>query len=158
MSIVGKTYSIGIGNSGEYFVAAELERRGFTAAVPMSNTKDFDILAINRETNRQVVLQVKTSRGKTKSWILGKKNETLEDDNIYYVLIALNELDTPDYYIIESKYIAESLSKGYQMWLNEEGKNRKDTSMRKFTFDVQGVENISGLKAEDFKSKWDKLK
>lgn len=155
---MGKTYSIGIGNSGEYFVAAELERRGFTAAVPMSNTKDFDILAINRETNRQVVLQVKTSRGKTKSWILGKKNETLEDDNIYYVLIALNELDTPDYYIIESKYIAESLSKGYQMWLNEEGKNRKDTSMRKFTFDVQGVENISGLKAEDFKSKWDKLK
>ena len=155
---MGKTYSIGIGNSGEYFVAAELERRGFTAAVPMSNTKDFDILAINRETNRQVVLQVKTSRGKTKSWILGKKNETLEDDNIYYVLIALNELDAPDYYIIESKYIAESLSKGYQMWLNEEGKNRKDTSMRKFTFDIQGVDNIRGLKSEDFKSKWDKLK
>ena len=153
-----KTYSIGIGNSGEYFVAAELERRGFTAAVPMSNTKDFDILAINRETNRQVALQVKTSRGKTKSWILGKKNETLEDSNIYYVLIALNELDTPDYYIIESKYIAESLSKGYQMWLNEEGKNHKDTSMRKSAFDVQGVDNIRGLKSKDFKSRWDKLK
>ena len=37
-------YTTSIGNSGEYFVAAELERRGFTAAVPMSNTKDFDIL------------------------------------------------------------------------------------------------------------------
>lgn len=105
-----------------------------------------------------MALQVKTSRGKSKSWILGKKNETLVDDNIYYVLIALNELDTPDYYIIESKYIAESLSKGYQMWLNKEGKNHKDTTMRKFAFDVQGVDNIRGLKSVDFKSKWDKLK
>ena len=34
--------TISIGNAGEYFVAGELERRGFTCAVPMSNTKDFD--------------------------------------------------------------------------------------------------------------------
>lgn len=34
---------INIGNCGEYFVAAELERRGFTVAVPMSNTPSFDI-------------------------------------------------------------------------------------------------------------------
>ena len=39
-----KENTVSIGNSGEYFVAAELERRGFTAAVPVSNTKDFDIL------------------------------------------------------------------------------------------------------------------
>ena len=44
------------------------------------------------------------------------------------------------------------------MWLNEEGKNHKDTSMRKFTFDVLGVDNVRGLKSEDFKSRWDKLK
>ncbi len=36
--------NVNIGNAGE------LERRGYTVAVPMSNTKDFDILAINRET------------------------------------------------------------------------------------------------------------
>ncbi len=48
--------NISTGNCGEYFVAAELERRGFTAAVPMSNTKDFDILAINRETNKQIAI------------------------------------------------------------------------------------------------------
>ena len=51
-----KENTVSIGNSGEYFVAAELERRGFTAAVPMSNTKDFDILAINRETQRQIAI------------------------------------------------------------------------------------------------------
>ena len=50
--------------AGEYFVAGELARRGFTAAVPMSNTKDFDILAINRESYKQFAIQVKTTRYK----------------------------------------------------------------------------------------------
>ena len=34
--------NVNIGNAGEYFVAGELERRGFTVALPMSNVKDFD--------------------------------------------------------------------------------------------------------------------
>ena len=51
--------TVSIGNCGEYFVAAELERNGFTAAVPMSNTKNFDVLAINQNNNnQQVALQV----------------------------------------------------------------------------------------------------
>lgn len=48
--------NVNTGNSGEYFVAGELERRGFTVAVPMSNVKDFDILAINRETHEQFAI------------------------------------------------------------------------------------------------------
>ena len=49
--------NVNIGNAGEYFVAGELERRGFTVAVPMSNVKDFDILAIDRETHKQIAIQ-----------------------------------------------------------------------------------------------------
>ena len=37
---------ISIGNSVTYFVAAELERRGFTSVVLMSNAKDFNVLSI----------------------------------------------------------------------------------------------------------------
>ena len=153
-------YTTSIGNSGEYFVAAELERRGFTVAVPMSNTKDFDILAINRETNRQVALQVKTNRGKGKYWLLNKKSEELKSDNIYYVLLCLNELEQPEYYIVESELIADSMQKGYQQWLQEEGKKEKrhETTMRKFAFDVLGVNNVLGLKSYDYKDKWEKLK
>ena len=61
-------YNISTGNAGEYFVAGELERRGFTVAVPMSNTKDFDVLAINRETLNQYAIQVKTTSYKKKEW------------------------------------------------------------------------------------------
>lgn len=42
--------NVNIGNAGE------LERRGFTVAVPMSNVKDFDILAINRTTYIEICL------------------------------------------------------------------------------------------------------
>ena len=81
--------NVNIGNSGEYFVAGELERRGFTVAVPMSNVKDFDILAINRETYEQFAIQVKTTGYKQKKWTLSKKNENLEGDNIFYVFVSL---------------------------------------------------------------------
>lgn len=99
-------YNISTGNCGEYFVAAELERRGFTAAVPMSNTKDFDILAINRETNKQIAIQVKTTRFKKKSWTLSKKNEEIVDDNVFYFFVALNELENPEYHIVPSYIVA----------------------------------------------------
>ncbi|MFU2433125.1 MAG: hypothetical protein ACM678_04615, partial [Clostridiales bacterium] len=36
------------GSAGEYFVAAELSRRGVVAALTMSGTDAFDILAVNK--------------------------------------------------------------------------------------------------------------
>ena len=103
---MANTYNVNIGNSGQYFVAGELERRGFTVAVPMSNVKDFDILAINRETYQQVAIQVKTTGYKQKKWTLAKKNEDLVGDNIFHVLLlsflqqpCLELYDTLEYLI-----------------------------------------------------------
>ena len=53
--------NINTGNSGEYFVAGELARRGFIVAVPMSNVENFDILAIHRTPHKQIAVQVKTT-------------------------------------------------------------------------------------------------
>lgn len=128
--------NVNIGNSGEYFVAGELERRGYTVAVPMSNVKDFDILAIDRETHEQFVIQVKTTGYKQKKWTLSKKNETLIGDNIFYVFVSLNELDTPEYHIVPSRTVAETIKESHQNWLDTPGKNgqmHNDTNIRVFT-------------------------
>ncbi len=101
--------NVSIGNAGECFVAGELERRGFTVGVPMSNTRDFDILAIDRKTNKQFVIQVKTTGYKQKKWTLSQKNEELRGDNIFYVFVALNELDNPEYHIVPSNIVATTL-------------------------------------------------
>ena len=130
--------NVNIGNSGEYFVAGELERRGYTVAVPMSNVKDFDILAIYRETHEQFAIQVKTTGYKQKKWTLAKKNENLIGDNIFYVFVSLNELDTPEYHIVPSIIVAETIKTSHQKWLETPGKKgqkHNDTNIRVFMDD-----------------------
>ena len=56
----------------------------------MSNTKDFDILAINRATYKQIAIQVKTTQYKQKKWVLNKKSENLFAPHIKYILVTLN--------------------------------------------------------------------
>jgi len=92
--------------------------------------------------------------------LLNKKSEELQGDNIYYVLISLNELECPEYYIIESNLVAKSVTEGYKLWIQHDGKNGKpkETPMRKFTFNSSKYDNILCLKAEDFKDNWKKLK
>ena len=75
--------SISVGNAGEYFVAGELERHGFSVAVPMSNTELFDILAFNRNTMKQFAIQVKSTHSCKKEWVLSVKNETINKENIF---------------------------------------------------------------------------
>lgn len=127
--------NVNIGNAGEYFVAGELERRGFTVAVPMSNVKDVDILAINRETYEQFAIQVKTTGYKQKKWTLAAKNENLHGDNIVYVFVSLNELDAPEYHIVPSKTVADTIKEYHANWLKtprKDGKPHNDTNIRIF--------------------------
>lgn len=128
--------NVSTGNSGEYFVAGELERRGFTCAVPMSNTKDFDILIISRANNNQYAIQVKTTMYKRKQWTLHKKNEDLIGENIFYVFVSLNEMDTPEYHIVPSLIVATEIKERHLNWLNTPnrlGGKHNDNPIRNFT-------------------------
>jgi len=124
-----------IGNAGEYFVAGELERHGLTAAVPMSHTKDFDILAIDRNTYKQFAIQVKTTSYKQKKWTLTQKNENIEAENIIYFFVALNGLGQPEYHIVPSRDVAKKLKEDYEKWLKTpgvKGQKHNDTQLRNF--------------------------
>lgn len=127
--------NISTGNSGEYFVAGELERHGYTVAVPMSNVKDFDILAIDRETYKQFAIQVKTRCSKDKIWALNIKNEKIVGDNIIYFFVSLNDLGIPEYHIVPSKIVAKAITEEHQKWLSTPGKKgqkHNDNPLRKF--------------------------
>lgn len=127
--------NVSTGNAGEYFVAGELERHGFTVAVPMSNVKDFDILAIDRETYKQFAIQVKTTGYKQKVWTLNQKNENIIGDNIIYFFVSLNEMEVPEYHIVPSKIVADYVKSSHQEWLETPGRNgqkHNDNPMRKF--------------------------
>ena len=123
---------INIGNAGEYFVAAEFERRGFTVGVPMSNVKDYDILCANKN-GKQFALQVKTTLKGRNKWMLGRKNEKIIADNVFYVFVHLHPLDNPTYFIVPSKHVAETIFCGHRTWLNTPKKDvnaHKDNNIR----------------------------
>ena len=133
--------NVSTGNAGEYFVAGELERHGFTVAVPMSNVKDFDILAIDRSTFKQFAIQVKTTGYRQKKWTLSKKNEDLQGNNIIYFFVSLNEMDVPEYHIVPSKIVAETIKRSHQEWLSTPGKHgqpHNDNTIRNFS-DINDV-------------------
>ena len=124
------------GVSGEYFVAAELSRRGIVASLTQRNTMGIDILATNECGSESVNLQVKTSQGKGKRWMLNKKAEIASQKNLVYIFVSLQSTgDAPEYHIVPSRIVAEYITRTHQEWLNsprKDGTSHADTSIRTF--------------------------
>lgn len=131
-----ETSSLLAGVAGEYFVAAELSRRGYIASITLRNTKGIDIVCSNQEATKTVSIQVKTTRESTRTWILDKKAENYRAKNLFYVFVTLNNgKRPPDYFVVPSEIVAKFTSTGHKRWLDapsKSGKKHKDTSMRKF--------------------------
>jgi len=124
------------GVSGEYFVAAELSRRGYIASITLRNTRGVDVLCSNEDVSKQVSIQVKTTKESNQVWILDKKAEDYHSPSHFYVFVKLNKQDVkPDFFIVPSKTVAKIVKESHQKWLHGKSKTvkkRKDSSMRKF--------------------------
>jgi hypothetical protein len=125
------------GVAGEYFVAAELSRRGYIASITLRNSKGLDILCSNENATRSVGIQVKTNRGSNRSWLMNEKSENYHAENLFYVFVNLNDnIKPPDYFIVPSKVTADHAKETHATWLKTPGKNGQahiDTKMRKFS-------------------------
>ncbi len=124
------------GVAGEYFVAAELSRRGFVASITMRNSPGIDILATDIKAKETVTIQCKPSTSSTKGWILSEKAEDFIPKNHFYVFVRLGEKDDhPSYHIVPSKVVAKYVKTRHSAWLKGKkpnGGQRKDSAMRKF--------------------------
>ena len=139
--------SIQSGVSGEYFVAAELSRQGYVSSITLRNTEGIDILASSADASKSLSIQVKTNRGSRKTWLLNKKAETKADDNLFYVFVNLNDGQTPDYYVVESEFVAARARGDYKRWLatpGKQGQKHKANSMRTFEVREDGYHNAWG--------------
>lgn len=131
-----KLSSLLAGVSGEYFVAAELSKRGYIASLTLRNTKGVDILCSSSDATKTVGIQVKTNRGSERSWILNQKVESYFAPNLFYVFVNLhNNQKQPDFFIVPSRIVAKHAKQSHENWLNTPGKKgqkHKDNPMRKF--------------------------
>lgn len=123
------------GVAGEYFVGAELSRRGYIASLTLKNTRGVDILASNSNATKSVGIQVKTNQGRGKDWMLNKSIETDLATNLIFVFVRLNDMDTPEYYIVPRSHVSEFARTNHAKWLaspGRSGQQRNDTPLRKF--------------------------
>lgn len=138
------------GVAGEYFVAAELSRRGYIASISLRNTRSIDILATNQDGSRSITIQCKTGKGNRRKWILNDKAESFESPKHFYVFVSLGDpTERPRFHIVPSKVVAERTQKGHREWLKTPGKKgqpHRDTPMRQFA-DLN----------DDFLEKWELL-
>jgi hypothetical protein len=121
------------GLSGEYFVAAELYRRGWSVGMTIGNAKAVDLFAEKK--NTVVQIQVKSIFKKSHSGWPMMKNKIQK--GCIYIFVNLNGdiMGSPEYFICTS---TEALLATKQ-------------------YSTRGIITIGKLRNSDFKDRWDKL-
>ncbi len=118
--------------AGEYFVAAELYRRGYSVAVTLGNAKAIDLFA--EKGTQTVNIQVKAIRNrKSVGWPM-MRDRVL--DNVIYVFVCLNEPGTaPQYFIC-----------------TPEGARKKVKQ-----YSTRGIIDLTTLRGPEYEERWDKI-
>ena len=145
-----------IGAMGEHFVLSQLLKHNFVAGFAPHNTKDYDIVVLNRDGNISFPVQVKTvlyNKTLTEGeWILKDKHE-VPIKNLIFCFVRLNrDSKESNVYIMDSNKVAHLAKKCHEIWLKIPGlKNQKhnDTNMRKMMSDFR--KTIGKRKYEDLK-------
>lgn len=123
------------GIAGEYFVAAELSRRGYVASLTLRNTRGIDILASNANATKSVGIQVKAKQGRGSEWVLNKKVEADTAENLFFVFVTLNDLGVPEFYVVPKTDVATFCRENHARWLKTPGRKgvaHVDNPIRKF--------------------------
>ena len=130
-----KLSSIASGIAGVYSAAAELSMQGYIASMTSRNTKGIDIFVANEDATKTVGVQVKTNQGSLYWWLLNEKAENYFAENLFYVLVNLNNGGKPDMFIVPSKVVATYIRESHSKWLatlGKKGQKHNDTTMRQF--------------------------
>lgn len=118
--------------AGEYFVAAELYRRGYSVAMTLGNAKAIDLFAEHE--NRTVNVQVKAIRDKKSiGWPIMQDKIA---DAVMYVFVCLNAPGTPPEYYVCTGAEARALTKQYK---------------------TRGIVDLARVRKTDALERWDKI-
>jgi len=117
-----------VGRAGEYFVVAELNKRGAYAVPFAGNMPKIDIIACNSNESRTAYIQVKTKRG-GKTWhssIVGSQPTLYKADEAnFWVFVDLGNLDKyPQYWIVPDWWIKDDIYKAHHAYLSRHGGQR----------------------------------
>lgn len=118
--------------AGEYFVAAELYRRGYSVAMTLGNAKAIDLFA--EHDGRTVNVQVKAiARRKNVGWPIMQDRVV---PGVMYVFVCLNEPPyAPTYFIATAE----------------------EARLKVKQYSTRGIIDLTTLRNEQFLGRWDKI-
>lgn len=147
------------GNASQFFVAAELCRRGYAAVVTMGNCPNTDILCSNEEGTKFIHIQVKTFRPEDKDCSVGLKAEKSYGPNFFWILAGIPTMKSRQefsYYIIPSAIMATNVKESHEKWfqtLGKKGQQHAVTSFRSIQLPPRKSEN--GWDVQPYLNKWE---
>jgi hypothetical protein len=152
------------GNAGEFFVLAELTRRGWTAALTARNNRAYDILAKRRDAFAAIRVKTKTSITTVFQWNAKANGQIfleLSEQKDFSALVDVPENDSrPTYYIVPTTAIDRWLRDDFIAWVATPGakgqKRAEDNKRRLFYVDGQQDALAHGylMKLAPFKDAW----
>lgn len=114
------------GASGEYYVAAELCRRGLIATITLKNMPGVDIIATDVDGKKSAIIQVKTRRidNAKNDFPIASSPIRKKGRKFFYVFVSLEKDSQPDYYIIPQSIVAEYVEGEFQKWIKADKKRK----------------------------------
>lgn len=121
-----------IGNAGEYYVVAELLKRGWIAALAPRNAPNFDILATKMGKTIRIRVKTKSEEYKIWQWTVKKNGDIFRDvtnEDDFTVLVNLTrDHKQMDYFILPTVLLDSWLVRDFQEWLATPGKQGRPHS------------------------------
>ena len=148
-----------IGNAGEYYVVAELLKRGIIAALAPRNAPGFDILAASPK--KTVRIRVKTESEKYDVWQYSVKKDGsifrfLQDKEDFTVLVHLaDDVRGVRYFIIPTQIVNNWLVQDWDEWIRTPGRNERPHSKNNPKRNLAHKNHEEELK--QFENNWDGL-
>lgn len=153
------------GNAGEFFVLAELTRRGWTAALTARNHHAYDILAKRGDEFAAIRVKTKTSSYSLFQWNAKPNGDiflevTQQADFCVLVDIPEEGEMSPTYYIVPTPVIDSWLKEDFTKWVTTpgaKGQQRAADNKRRLFYVDNEIEKISHgyvPKLAPFKGAW----
>jgi hypothetical protein len=156
------------GNAGEFFVLAELTRRGWTAALTARNNRAYDILAKRGDEFAAIRVKTKTSAYITFQWNAKPNGDNFLDMTQQHDFCVLVDLPvegdaSPTYYVVPTVVIDEWLRADFDLWVRTpgaKGQQRAQDNTRRIIYMDDRIEEVSrgyGQKLASYKGAWNLL-
>jgi len=132
--------------AAQFFVAAELTRKGHIVSFTLGNAPETDLHVSNLETGRQFRVDVKGHGGRN-FWEI---RERVPKDDLFYILVDIFE-EKPNYYILSSKEMKVEWNAYYNHIREVRRKKGTPFPEKKYRWGIKHPQ------AKKYKDKWETL-